>query len=63
MVSPGDLPVPDIGQLTEMAAMNTEMFNAHVKAGMPPMAVAVMLGTWMATLGTHGQAGSDGESP
>jgi len=43
--------------------MNTEMFNAHVKAGMPPMAVAVMLGTWMATLGTHGQAGSDGESP
>ena len=43
-----------------MAAQMTEMFNALVKAGMPPMAAAVMLGTWLATTGSHGQPGTDG---
>jgi hypothetical protein len=58
-VSPGgpdDGPQDPVLPLAEMAAQITETYNAYVKAGMPPMVVAVMLGTWMGTLG--GQAES-----
>jgi hypothetical protein len=53
---PEDGPQDPVTPLVEMAGQITETYNAYVKAGMPPMVVAVMLGTWMATLG--GQAGT-----
>lgn len=62
----GRPPLPDLDadaaltEMRQMAALNTEVFNAHVEAGMPPMAVAVMLGVMMATSGSLGQHGTDG---
>lgn len=53
-------PADPIGNLTELAAQTAEMFAAFVKAGIPPQHVAVMIGTWMATLGNNGQQPSDG---
>lgn len=43
------------------AAAVAEQFTAYVKAGMPPMAVAVMLGTQLGTMGSQGQEGGDGK--
>lgn len=54
-----DLPDPTT-PLDEMAAGIAEQFNAFVKAGIPPAAVAVMLGTMLGTLGNQGLRGSDG---
>jgi hypothetical protein len=58
--------LPDIDALAglteaeQVAAATTELFNAHVKAGMPPIACAVMLGVMLATSGSQGQHGTDG---
>jgi hypothetical protein len=43
-------PLMMIGDIDAAAAANAELFQAHVKAGMPPTAVAVMIGTLLGTL-------------
>ena len=53
-------PEDPFGELGEMAAQVAEMFAAYVKAGIPPHHVAVMLGTWMATIGGTGEQPTDG---
>jgi hypothetical protein len=56
-------PTPDPfppGGLAEWAASMAETFNAFVQAGIPPQHVAVMLGTWMGTMGNGGAVGDDG---
>jgi hypothetical protein len=58
--NPPEHPVFDLTELEAMAAANAELFNAHVKAGMPPMAVAVMLGQMMGSSAAQGQQGGDG---
>ena len=50
----------DLTELEQLAAQLTEQYNALVKAGMPATAAAVMLGTWMGTVGSHNAAGGDG---
>ncbi len=56
----GPPPMFDLTELEQMAAANAELVNAHVKAGMPPMAVAVMLGQMMGSSAAQGQQGGDG---
>ena len=48
------------GGLPEAAAHTAELFAAFTKAGIPPVYVAVMLGTWMANAGNMGQEPGDG---
>jgi hypothetical protein len=59
MASPDD-PADPIGELDEMAASVAEMFASYCKAGIPAHHVAVMLGTWMGTMGGAGQPPGDG---
>lgn len=56
-----DDPPDPLTELDIHAAAVAEQFNAYVKAGMPPMAVAVMLGTQLGTMGSQGQHGDDGK--
>ena len=48
-------------QMEIEAALVAERFNAYVKAGIPPMTVAVMLGTMLGTMGTQSREGDDGK--
>jgi hypothetical protein len=57
MTPPDDVPDP-LTNLAAGAGATAELFNAYVAAGMPPMAVAVMLGQWMAAAGGQ-QPGDD----
>lgn len=54
-------PADPITDLDVLAASLAEQFNAYVKAGMPPTAAAVMLGTMLGTMGGHQQHGDDGQ--
>jgi len=51
--NPSD-PADPITPTAEMASATVEMYNSFVAAGMPPMAAAVMLGQWMAAVGSSG---------
>jgi uncharacterized membrane protein YadS len=53
-------PADPVTELDVMAASIAEQFNAYVRAGIPPIAVAIMLGTMMGTMGSQGQHGNDG---
>jgi len=59
MTMPG--PVDPVTDLDTLAATMAVQFNAYVKAGIPPMAVAVMLGVMLGTMGSQQQRGDDGE--
>lgn len=54
-------PPDPISDLSMWSAQVAEQFNAYVRAGIPPMAVAVMLGTMLGTMGSSQQPGSDGD--
>lgn len=53
-------PADPVTPMDAMAASIVEQFNAYVRAGMPPAAAAIMLGTMLGTMGSHGQQGGDG---
>jgi hypothetical protein len=56
-----DPPTDPVTPLTELAAGVAEMYHAYVGAGIPTMAVAVMLGQWLAA--GAAQAGGDDDEP
>lgn len=56
----GDIPDPFPGGMIEMANVVAEQFKEFVRAGIPPQAAAVMIGTQLGVMYSGGQQGSDG---
>lgn len=58
---PGDGMPPDpLTDADQLAANMTELYWAYVKAGMPPLATAVYLGVWWATLSSMNRHEEEG---
>jgi hypothetical protein len=58
MMAGADGPPDPFTGLAEIAASTAELYKAHVEAGMPPAAVAIMLGQMLAAMAAaSGQEG------